>query len=95
MTFKFTTLKPIPNFGGVVTYQTAYEEDIPVIDTNDFVDNPAIEFPQFLLLGQKQELEYVGIAACMDILLCDEDQQVRHDYKLDFTLFGKVLGLKG
>ena len=88
-------MKSIPNFGGVVSYQQAYEEDIPVIDTDDFVDNPAIEFPQFLLLSQKQELEYVGIANCMDILLCDEDQQVRHDYKLDFTLFGKVLGLKG
>ena len=31
----------------------------------------------------------------MDILLCNEDQQLKHDYQLDFTLFGKVLGLKG
>jgi hypothetical protein len=35
------------------------------------------------------------VANCMDILLCNEDQQVKHDYQLDFTLFGKVLGLKG
>ena len=88
-------MKSIPNFGGAVTYQAAYEEDIPVIATNDLVDDPVIQFPKFLLLSQKQELEYVGIANCMDILLCDEDQQVRHDYQLDFTLFGKVLGLKG
>ena len=88
-------MKSTANFGGAITYQATSEEDIPVMDANDFVDNPAVEFPQFLLLSQKKELEYVGIATCMDILLCDVDQQVKHDYHLDFALLGKVLGLKG
>jgi hypothetical protein len=88
-------MKSIPNFGGVVTYQPAYEEDIPLIEADDLVDDPAIEFPKFLSLSKRQELEYVGIAACMDMQLCDEAEQVKHDYPLDFALLGKVLGLKG
>ena len=76
-------MKSCANFAGVVNYQQAYEEEIPV----SFTENPEHEFPEFLIISPSKEQE--------TILLCSEDGLVQHDYNLEFSIIGKVLGLNG
>jgi hypothetical protein len=76
-----TYMKATPNFAGVVSYQPVYVEDIP-----DFIEDTESAVPAFLIVRPEQKTS-------IDILLCREDGWVQHDYKLEFSIIGKVLGL--
>jgi hypothetical protein len=79
-------MKSTANFGGVVTYRQAYDDEMPVIDPSHLVDDSERGFPEFLIISPSKATE-------VDIVLCKEDGSVQHDYNLEFSIIGKVLGL--
>jgi hypothetical protein len=74
-------MKSTENFAGMVSYQPAYEEEIPLY----IIEDSEREFPGFLIIGPGQD--------AVNVTLYSEDGLVPHYYNLEFSIIGKVLGL--